>query len=314
MHETERTWQTDDGIELVGSIGTPDGHDGATPAALVLSGSGPVDRDSNMDGQRTDIARSIAVALAEVGVASLRFDKRGTGASGGDYLRTGFEREVADAASALEELRSSSGIDSDRVGIVGHSVGAAIAMRLAAATFNAPAAFAVLLAGAAQSGRDVMAWQSDRIADTLPGPSWLVPAGFRLLQARSRCRIEASSGDTMRAGRTQVPARWFREYMAHDPAVDLPAINCPVLAVTGGKDLQVDVGDLRVIADCVVGPCRVEAPADLTHLLRSTLDRPAITQYRALLEQPVDAELTDLVAGWTREASGPPVMPSSPAR
>ncbi|MGH1506456.1 MAG: alpha/beta hydrolase, partial [Acidimicrobiales bacterium] len=112
----------------------------------------------------------------------------------------------------------------------------------------------------------------------------------------------------------QVPARWFREYMAHDPAADLRAIGCPVLAVTGRKDLQVDVDDLQVIADLVSAPCQVEAPADLTHLLRSTLDRPAITQYRALLEQPVDAGLTDLVASWTRDASGPSVKPSSPAR
>lgn len=132
MHESEIAWSSDDGTELTGSVLWPDHAVSGRPATLLISGSGPVDRDSNMAGQRSDIARSLAVALAEAGIASLRYDKRGTGSSSGDYLRTGFDQETEDAATALVTLRALDGVDLARTGVTGHSVGAVVAMRLAA--------------------------------------------------------------------------------------------------------------------------------------------------------------------------------------
>ena len=67
-----------------------------------------------MSGQRLDVAVAIADALAEVGVASLRYDKRGVGESDGDYLSMGFDDETSDAAAALEALRRIDGIDRSR--------------------------------------------------------------------------------------------------------------------------------------------------------------------------------------------------------
>lgn len=59
------------------------------PAALLISGSGPLDRNSNMPGQALSIASAVASHLAHHGIASLRYDKRGVAASAGEYLRTG---------------------------------------------------------------------------------------------------------------------------------------------------------------------------------------------------------------------------------
>ncbi len=87
---------TDDDVELVGELTSPESA-GSHPAALILSGSGPLDRDSNMPEQKLDIANALASALAARGVASLRYDKRGVGESGGDYLVTGFDQETSDA-------------------------------------------------------------------------------------------------------------------------------------------------------------------------------------------------------------------------
>src|SRR3712207_9365335 len=86
----------------------------------------------------------------------------------------------------------------------------------------------------------------------------------------------------------RVNARWTREFMAHDPRADLRRIAVPVLALTGGKDLQVDPGDLAVIAATVPGGARTELVPDLGHTLRSQPGPPSMGAYRKELRRPVD--------------------------
>ena len=81
VHEQTVVVSTGD-VRLEGTLSMP-GTPGPHPAALLLSGSGPLDRDSNMARQRLDVAQALASGLASCGVASLRFDKRGVGMSGG---------------------------------------------------------------------------------------------------------------------------------------------------------------------------------------------------------------------------------------
>jgi predicted acyl esterase len=153
--------RTADGTRLKGTLLAP-AESQPAPAVLILSGSGPLDRDSNMRGQRLNVGNAIADALASRGITSFRYDKRGTGSSEGNYLGTGFDTETSDAADALAWLAARPKVEAHRVAVLGHSVGATIAMRLAAA--NKDVAAAVLLAGAALPGEHVMRWQSKRIA------------------------------------------------------------------------------------------------------------------------------------------------------
>ena len=154
MHGSESSTRcvvtSDDGVRLVGELVVPEAA-GAAPAALVLNGSGPLDRDSNMPDQVLDIANTLASALAQHGVASLRFDKRGVGKSGGDYMTTGFERETDDAAAALAALREVPGIAPEHVCVIGHSAGATIGVRLASRSDWL--AGLVLLSASISSGR-----------------------------------------------------------------------------------------------------------------------------------------------------------------
>ncbi|MDJ0768145.1 MAG: CocE/NonD family hydrolase [Ilumatobacter sp.] len=106
-------------VELAATLTLPDG-DGPLPGCLLLSGSGPLDRDSNKPGQRLDIARSLAAALADAGVATLRYDKRGVSGSTGDYLSASFDDETADAIAALDTLRALD-YTTGRVAVIGHS-------------------------------------------------------------------------------------------------------------------------------------------------------------------------------------------------
>ena len=82
--------------------------------------------------------------------------------------------------------------------------------------------------------------------------------------------------------------------MAYDPAADLPRVRCPVLAITGSKDLQVDPEDVSRIG-VEVSPFDGEILADLTHVLRRQAGLP-VSAYRALLRGPVDAALLDRIA------------------
>ena len=78
-------------VRLVGTLCIPDDA-GPFPGALLLNGSGPLDRDSNMPEQRLDVANTLAHALAALGVASLRYDKSGVGESTCSYLAAGCPR------------------------------------------------------------------------------------------------------------------------------------------------------------------------------------------------------------------------------
>ena len=107
----------------------------------------------------------------------------------------------------------------------------------------------------------------------------------------------------MRIGREELPARWFREYMAYDPKADLRAIRCPVLAITGRKDVQVDPDDVARIGELVGGAFSGHTPDELTHLLRRHPGPPGLATYPAQLERPVDPELLEQVALWTKRGA-----------
>jgi pimeloyl-ACP methyl ester carboxylesterase len=268
----------------------------------LLVGSGPVDRDENYGLLRVDATRQIAGALASAGIASLRYDKRGVGKSqGGDWRAAGFFDAVDDAAAAFAFLAGLPEVDGGRVGVIGHSEGAFTATALVGR--GAPLAAVVLLAGSAVPGSEVGRLQAERVIPTLPFP---IPALVRLLRvdlnqrvAKSHARLRATSGDVERVGMRRTNARWQREFLAYDPAVDLARCSAPVLAITGGKDLQIDPNQLEAIASVVPGPVKTSRPPDLTHTLRRQPRRPSLLRYSGELRRPVDAELLAEVTNWT---------------
>jgi uncharacterized protein len=286
----------DDGARLVGTLVRPAAGD-SVPGALLLNGSGPLDRDSNMPGQPLNIANAFASALASHGVASVRYDKRGVGESSGDYLTTGFEQEMDDAKSALDALRVTQGIDPSRVTAIGHSIGATIAIRLASR--QDWLAGVVLLSGATRSGEEVMRWQSERIAASRRGLGRLRARRFLRDQERLRRLLVASIDDVASIDGSQLPARWFREFMEYEPALDLPTIRCPILAITGRSDIQVDPDDVERMRELVSAPFVGETPESLTHILRRDRGRPSLGAYRKQFSRPVDLDLVERIASWT---------------
>ncbi|MCS6830646.1 MAG: alpha/beta hydrolase [Armatimonadota bacterium] len=131
--EREVRFQSD-GVALVGTLTTPNGVT-KSPALLMVPGSGAVDRNGNGDGLNTDLYRQLAQRLAQLGYVTLRYDKRGIGASTlpeKERYKTSLSQLARDAAAAYNYLRQQPQVDPQRVGILGYEDGALIGMALAA--------------------------------------------------------------------------------------------------------------------------------------------------------------------------------------
>lgn len=301
VSEREVTFRSGDGTVLAGTLTVPAGAE-TGPVAVILTGSGEMNRDSDHARLPIGVSRALAEALARNGTASLRYDKRGVPKSGGDYLSTGLSDNLADAAAAVEWLRTAGGFVRDAVAVIGHSEGACLAAALGADREVDPAAV-VLIACPAVTGREVLLWQSAKAADSLSAP---VRSVLRLLridvkaqQRKALDKIARSTGDTARMGLRRVNARWLREFLDFDPKPLLREIRSPVLAITGAKDLQVDPDDLSAIADLVPAEVDTVRVPDLTHLVRRDAGPPSLRAYRRLVREPVDPKVLSLVADWT---------------
>lgn len=291
---------------LAGTLRVPDGE-GPFPAALLVPGSGPVDRDSNHPRMPLAVTRQLAETLAAAGVMTLRYDKRGIGesSSAGDWRRFGVQDRIDESTEALRTLRSSAEADPSSIFVVGHSEGALAAGALGAA--DPSLAGVVLLSASATPGSELLIWQSEQLAGSLPKPIRLL---FRFMRTdlptrvkKNHAKLRTTTADIVRMDGMKTNAKWFREFLDLDPREDLGKITSPVLAITGTKDLQVDSHDLEKIARTVRGPVETWAAPDITHILRRRPDEASLRAYKKELKHPVDAELLARLTGWVVERS-----------
>ena len=272
------------------------------PAALLLAGSGPLDHDGNAPGMPIGIQVALARALAEVGIASLRFDRRAVN-DGGDWREASFADNTDDSKAAWELLVADPRFDLARLSIIGHSEGAVQAVRLAADSALQPAPSAlVLLAGSARPGGDVLAWQAKRIGAAMPAPdeaTRLAQAEAAVAQTRAvQGRLLATTTPVAAIDGVELNAAWMRGFITYNPATDLPRIGCRVLAMTGDKDLQVPPDDLVAIAAGVGGPVESQRPDGISHLLRTDPAEPTLADYPRQLENLVDEQVLGSVTSW----------------
>lgn len=287
---------TSHGVKLTGSLIHPEG---AEICALLLSGSGPVNRDSNLENFPLNAMKEIADFLAENNVATFRYDKRGVPPSEGAFLKASFDDNFKDADAALSYLKSQ--CPSQKLIIIGHSEGAIIAARLAAMRDDVDGA--ILLAGPAQSGKEIMKWQLGHVLDSLQGlGKWILkilPLDPKKQHQKFLDKLEKSDEEIMKVwGIKKVNAAWLRGFAAYAPMEDFPKIKCPVLAITGTKDIQVPHEDLKLMKKALKVPFESHAISDLTHVLRRDSEKPSLQHYQALMKLPLDEEMLDLIKEW----------------
>lgn len=270
----------------------------ARGCAVVLSGSGPLDRNSSTKRIHLEVNPAIAGSLGAIGVATLLFDKRGAGESDGDFLTTGMTDNFEDARAALGWLMAR--CPDVPAFVIGHSEGALHAAHLAAEVTEL--AGVVLIACPARRGEDVLTWQAAQILPTLPA---LSKAILRLLhvdppksQQKAFEKIRSATAATVRVQGKKLNALWLREFIDTDPRPFFERITVPVLAIVGGHDMQVPPEDSKTITRLVQGECEVDVVDDLSHLLRPDPDSLGPRHIRKAVRQPVSPEVLDLIARW----------------
>jgi alpha/beta superfamily hydrolase len=199
-------------IELAGTIALPDSG-GPFPGVIFIAGSGEVDRNDSHKKLPLNAFYDISRCLAQNGIASLRYDKRGVGQSEGDYWKTGFYDRVQDAQAALQYLKQQKYVQPENIFILGHSEGALIATRLAG--IGAEVAGVILIAGSAQSGEDVLKWQAVKVASGLKGiNAWLIKTlhiDVSKAQQKQMDKIKQSKKDSLRQQLiVKINAKWLR--------------------------------------------------------------------------------------------------------
>src|SRR5579883_2826453 len=142
-----------DAVQLAGTLTLPKGG-GPFPAVVLITGSGPQDRDETLFGHRPFLV--LADYLTRRGIAVLRVDDRGVGKSTGDFNKATVEDFAKDTFAGLEYLKSRKEIDGKRIGLIGHSEGATVASLLASRSTEV--AFIVLMAGPGLKGDEL--WYS----------------------------------------------------------------------------------------------------------------------------------------------------------
>ena len=321
-----------DAAVLAGTLTLPDAKahgPGPYAAAVLVSGSGPQDRDETLFGHKPFAV--LADALTTAGVAVLRYDDRGVGGSTGEFAAATSADFAADALGGVRFLADRDDVDAAKIGVIGHSEGGLIAPMLASENPD-EIGFVVLLAGPAIPGIEVLRTQAAAIIGAAGGDEAAV-AENRAVQDALLAAITDGTDDADRAARldaaaeaavaampeadrdagraamavqvAQVGTPWMRAFVAYDPLDSLLELQAPALALYGGKDLQVvaaeNVAAMTVALDEHPRAMIVVFP-HLNHLFQ-----PAATGLPAeygTIETTFDSAASGLIADWVVRTTG----------
>ena len=308
------------GVTLAGTLFLPAGKPVA--AVVTVSGSGPQDRDETLFGHKPFLV--LGDALARRGIAVLRYDDRGVGESTGKQQGATSTDFAGDALAALACVVAKTGLPVSKVGIVGHSEGGLIGPMLAADHPDA-LGFVVALAGPGVSGADILTEQSVtllRSAGVAEKPLAARRAfGERVAQAARENKPAkfalAMVAAAVEAGKELTPAErdaagigptgvlallaalsdpWQKAFLTTDPADYLKRVNCPLLMLFGGKDIQVDAAINSRAAKLACPAAVVDTFPNLNHLFQPATTG-ALKEY-GIIETTIDPAVLTRIGDW----------------
>ena len=321
-----------DEVTLAGTLTLPKA-DVPCAAAILISGSGPQDRDETLLDHKPFAV--IADHLARHGIAVLRYDDRGTAASTGDFATATSDDFALDVEAAISFLLKDQRIDPRHIGLIGHSEGGIIAPMVASRRKDV--AFAVLLAGTGVNGREILLSQGQLI---LKAEGVTDEAALRIQHETQTAIIEAALSEsttessevrlkatleklmallppeaqhddgmeqTLEAGIATLKTPWFRYFLTFDPGPVLERVTCPVLALNGEKDVQVDPKlNLPAIRAALEKGGNshfeiVELPG-LNHLFQ-TCTTGGVSEYQ-LIEETMSPLALEKLTKWIQESTG----------
>lgn len=323
---------TKGGIKLAGTLTVPRSG-GPFPAVLLIAGSGAHNRDETIFGHKPFLV--LADYLTRRGIAVLRVDKRGVGGSTGNVRDATSADFADDVLAGVAWLKGRKEIDASKIGLLGHSEGGIIAPL--AASRSRDIAFIVLLAGTGLPGDEVLYRQGNALlkvagadAEELARQRKLQERIFTVLrQEKDNAAAETKIRSAMEQFTSQpgtgekkqvveampllegqlrmVLTPWFRHFLDYDPRPALRKVTCPVLALNGEKDLQVDAkANLQAIEAALKEggnkDVTIQELPNLNHLFQ-TCKTGAVSEYYAI-EETLAPTALETIATWILKRTG----------
>jgi pimeloyl-ACP methyl ester carboxylesterase len=231
-------WIQANGFSIAGTLSKPADAAGPLPAVILVSGSGPTDRDETVAG--IPIFGQIANALADAGFAVLRYDKRGIGQSGGRPESATLADYTEDLRAAIRMMRDRKDIDRRRIALVGHSEGGALALMAAAKEKNI--AGVALLSTIGSTGAEINLYQVGHALERANRPEAERQSTVDLQKRIQQAVITGKGWEGITipdAIRRQADTPYFQSFLTYDPAKVMKDVRQPLLIVQGMLDVQV---------------------------------------------------------------------------
>jgi uncharacterized protein len=317
-YRTEDVKYPGQGVDLAGTLTLPQGP-GPFTAVVLVTGSGPQNRDEELFGHKPFLL--LADLLTRAGYAVLRVDDRGVGGSGGQLYTSNYDELTGDVVAGVEFLRGRPEIDKARIGLLGHSEGGYLVPLAAQRT---PIAFAVLMAGPAASGEEVLVQQNQLLLESAGAPpevvahqvayvrelvallraedyegAWALAAQQLIAQSEGLPPEQQPSQEQLEAQVAATVNPYYRSWAVHDPAPALQALQVPVLAFFGGADLQVPAGQNEPLMRTLLTgkpDATIRTLPGLNHLMQPA-SSGGIDEY-ASIDTTIDPRALDLVRSW----------------
>jgi len=281
------------GFNLAGTLTTPPTVAGRLrhPAVLLVGGTSPADRDESIGG--IPVFAQLARRLADSGSVVLRYDRRGSGQSGGRTESATLSDYADDASAAIKWLADRDDVDKRRIVIVGHMDGAPVALLAAAATKQIDGV--VTIDAASTTGADLILLQQQEALDALKLTAEDRQARVELQKKIQAAVVGGGSWEGVpEAMRRQADTPWFKSVLTYDPAKVLPKTRQPMLVLHADLDETVPAGEAdRLVA---LAKTRKKAgPAEVVHIagVGHTLASPGSGE--------ISAKVADAIAAWIKK-------------
>ncbi|MBC5775484.1 alpha/beta hydrolase [Pontibacter sp. KCTC 32443] len=316
------------GIKLIGTLTLPKTK-APYPAVVLITGSGPQDRDQTIMGHKPFLV--LADHLTRQGFAVLRLDDRGVGKSEGNFATATTEDFASDAEAAYTYLRSFTGVNSKRVGLLGHSEGALVAAQVAAK--HPETAFVVLMAGSAVPGTELLVAQNEALLKAGGVPQEplqkylqfrkaqfevaateadVFKAAEKIKQLEQEAKAKLTDQEQKQLGLTpqseqtivaQLSSPWMRYFLAYNPALILQKLTMPVLAINGTRDLQVPYKQNLPATEKALKVASnkkyiIQELPDLNHLFQ-TATTGMVNEY-GQLEETIAPTSLEIISNWIK--------------
>jgi uncharacterized protein len=313
-HDEEVTYENKvQNVTLAATLTIPQGK-GPFPGVVLITGSGPQDRDETLLGHKPFLV--LSDYLTRHGIAVLRADDRGTGKSTGVFATATTADFATDTEAGVAYLKTRAEVDPHKIGLIGHSEGGVIAPMIAAR--NKDVAFIVMMAGTGVPGDEVLVAQIEAI-NIANGKAPEVAAKDAAREGEILKLVETTNDPAQleKALKEKMPvdapatqaglqvelltSPWFKYFLTYDPATALRKVTCPVLVLNGSLDKQVlpdqNLPAIRkALAEAGNKNVEIDELPGLNHLFQ-TAKTGSPTEY-AQIEETISPVALEKMASW----------------